>query len=197
MKKHKTVAAIILIVLLTLTLFGCAKQNGAPAETTVVTEGPGDIIEYVETDAPKTSIELYFEQCAALAEEGEKPIRTSSDVWSEEAIDNSQVKYTSLGGSVVNTVVYDTEKERVLSVSSALDINSYADEELRASQIYNVSVFAAVMTNGDIHTVSDFCCGFESVIESGVEMYQNDAKLTLEADDTNITMTAQATAIYD
>ena len=199
MKRLNRIAALLLILLLALTAAGCSKEaseSAAPTETAEEIGKPTE--ELTGTQASeKTAIELFFDTCSALSIESGKEIRVSSDVWQKEEIGESQVQYTSLGSTIVNTVLYDEEKERVLSVSSTLDIDSYADEELRASQIYNASVFAAAMTNGDVHTVSDFCSGFESVIESGIEMYQNDAKLSLEADETSVTMSAQAMTIYD
>lgn len=196
MKTNKILTAVLLILLLTVVFCGCAKNSNSPTEATE--ESIFEIKELVETQAPeKGSIEEYFDRCSALSIECEDEIRVSSDVWQQEEIGDGQVKYTSLGGSVVNTVLYDQEKERVLGVSSSLDMESYANEELRAKQIYNVSVFAAAMSYGDKNTVSDICSDFESVIESGIEMYPENMKLSLSADETAVTLTAESTVIYD
>lgn len=179
--------------MLTLPLFGCAKDTSAPVEAT---QGMIEIKETVETLAPeKGSIEEYFARCSALSIESGKEIRVSSDVWQQEDIGENQVKYTSLGGSVVNTVLYDKENKKVLSVSSSLDIENYADEEMRASQIYNASVLAAAMSDGDTQTVSDTRSDFKSVIESGIEMYPQNLKLSLSADETTVTLIAESTVM--
>lgn len=193
MKTFKISTAILLAVLMTTSLFGCAKQKDVTAETQIVTEGAADIKELVETEAEKTGIDLYFQQCSELAEENGKSMRTSSDVWSTEELDGGQEKYTSLGSSIVMTVLYDKELEKVLLVSSSVDIESYASEEIRANLIFDVSVLTAAMINGEKDDVADFCSDFESVIESGVEMYEDDVKLSISADETGITMSAEMT----
>lgn len=195
MKTTKILTAFMLILMLALPLFGCAKNQSAPAEAT---QGTVEVTEPAETQAPEEgSVEEYFARCSALSVESGKEIRVSSDVWQQEDIGENQVKYTSLGGSVVNTVLYDKEKKKVVSVSSSLDTENYANEEMRASQIYNVSVLAAAMVNGDAQKVSDTRSDFESVIESGIEMYPQNMKLSLSADETSVTLIAESTVIDD
>lgn len=195
MKTAKILTALLLILMLTLPLFGCAKDTNTSVEPT---QGIFEIKELVETLAPeKGSIEEYFARCSELSVESGKEIRVSSDVWQQEDIGENQVIYSSLGGSVVNSVLYDKENKKVLSVSSSLDIENYADEEMRASQIYNASVLAAAMINGDAQTVSDTVSEFESVIESGIEMYPENLKLSLSADEISVTLIAESTVIDD
>ena len=190
MKKPNALLALVLAVLLILSLAGCAKEKTDPQKETVASTEAQEITAATEKETPKTGIEMYFEKCAALSEESGKPMRTSPDVWSEEDLGNSQVKYTSLGGTIVNAVVYDKDREKVISVSSSGDSGSYADEEIRGTMIANVSVLAAVMAGAQRDKLDRFSAGFESVVESGIEMYQDDIKLSLSADEKNITMTA-------
>lgn len=191
MKKLNAAVALILSVLLIFSLAGCAKEQTEPQKETSVTAKPEEIIATTQEDTKKTGIDLYFEKCAALAEEAGKPMRTSRDVWSEEEVSDDWVKYTSLGSSVTNTILYDREKDQVLSVSSSVDIESYTDEETRAAMVFNVSTLTAAMAGGERDMLDRFSSCFESVIESGIEMYQDNMRFYLSADETAVTMTAE------
>ena len=186
MKKLNIITALLLILLLTFSLAGC-KDNNSPTEAS--TEGIFEIKELVETNPPEEgSIEEYFNRCSALSIENDKEIRVSSDVWNEEELDNTQVRYTSLGSAIVNTVLYDKEQRKVLGVATSVNIDNYSDEATRANMIYNVSVFTAAMIKGDVAAISS---DFESVIESGIEMYRDDVKLSLSTDNTTVSMIAE------
>ncbi|MBQ6152216.1 MAG: hypothetical protein IJJ15_00485 [Ruminococcus sp.] len=189
MKKLNIITALLLILLLTFSLAGC-KDNNSPTEAS--TEGIFEIKELVETNPPEEgSIEEYFNRCSALSIENDKEIRVSSDVWNEEELDNTQVRYTSLGSAIVNTVLYDKEQRKVLGVATSVNIDNYSDEATRANMIYNVSVFTAAMIKGEKDDVAAISSDFESVIESGIEMYRDDVKLSLSTDNTTVSMIAE------
>ena len=199
MKMNKIITAVLLILLLTVVFCGCAKNSNTPTEATQ--ESIFEIKELVETQAPeKGSIEEYFDRCSELSLEAGKEIRVSSDVWQQEEVGDNQVKYTSLGGSVVNTVVYDTEEEKVISVSSSVLIENYladADTEIMGvyavSQTYNASVFTAAMIEGDSECVKELLSDFMNVVASGVEMYKNNVKLSTSSDENYISLNAELT----
>ena len=200
--KNKYFAILSLLLCLSMILFsGCSgekKDNSSDDTSSAVSNDSTQLTNENETQVviEKTGIDLFFELCSVYAEQNGGSMRTSSDAWHEEAVSDTQTKYTSLGSKITDTVLFDKERDYVISVSSQTDLDSYADE---ADMIFDVSVLAAAMTKSeDTKAVEDYRSGFESVIESGIEMFLGDAKLSMEVKDNTVIMTAELNnVIYD
>lgn len=203
--KNKYFAILSLLLCLSMILFsGCSgekKNNSSDNTSSAVSSDGSQLTNENETQVviEKTGIDLFFELCSVYAEQNGGSMRTSSDAWHEEAVSDTQTKYTSLGSKIIDTVLFDKERDYVISVSSQTDLDSYADEAIRADMIFDISVLSAAMTKSeDTKAVEDYRSGFESVIESGIEMFLGDAKLSMEVKDNNVIMTAELTnVIYD
>ena len=142
-----------------------------------------------------TPIGLFLDRCKELIDEsGSEPFDTVADHWNLIPLANDRSQYTSPDGTIKLCVIIDNATQTAQYASATVSVNDYADEKIRADMILAISEMTAAMQDGDVKTVSAFCSDFESVIESGVELFDGIVKCSLSANEANVTMSAEIIA---